>query len=104
MKLKFPKKVQIGHHLFTVKYDKKEAGGSFSYENREIIIGTEHLEKDPSSVFGVIAHEVMEIIHCMINTRYTDWGTMRDFKFFMTHKEFQTSMEIFTQTIQNFIE
>lgn len=104
MELKFPKKVQIGHHTFSVKYDKKESGGSFSYESREIIIGTQYLESDPSSVFGVIIHEVMEVIHCMTNTRYTDWGTMRDFKFFMTHKEFQTNIEIFTQVIQNFIK
>lgn len=103
MRIKLIKSVLIGHHQFTVKYDKKSGGGYFSFEDRIIVVGIQHIENDPISVVGVLMHELMEVICCITNTRYSDWGTMKDFKFFMTHKEFQTNMEMFTQALSNFI-
>ena len=104
MELKFPKKVEIGDYLFTVKYNKTHAGGSLNYGTRIIEIGILHIDKDPVSVFGVINHEIMECVTILTNTRFTDNGAGGDYKFFMTHKEFEVNTAIFTRAILNFIK
>ena len=104
MELKLVKKINIGDHTFNVKYNNKISGGNFNYGTLEMEIGTKHLVKDPGAVFGIICHEIMEAITIMTNTRYTDTGTMNDFKFFMTHKEFETNIAFFSSAIQKFIK
>jgi len=104
MKLKFPKTIFVASDKFKVKYDKKEGGGSFDFSSGELIIGTHRLKDNPETVFNVICHELMEITCCVTSTRYYDPGTMKDFKFFMTHKEFQTNIEIFSKALDQFLE
>lgn len=103
MKLKFPKKIEIGDHTFNITYNKKISGGSFDFEDLSIEIGTKYLGISHDTIFGIICHEVMEIIHVVTSTRYVDFGTMRDFKFFMTHKEFEVNTILFSKAIQKFI-
>ena len=104
MELKLPKKIEIGYMIFDITYNKESSGASFYFREREIIIGTLHLKKDPESVFMVICHEVMEIIHCMHNTRYMDESVPDNYKFFMDHKEFENNINMFSKVIQKFIK
>jgi hypothetical protein len=104
MKIKFPKKITILACEFIVKKDKKTSGGSFNMKKGEIIIGTEFLGIDDSSVFNVICHEVMEIILALLSLRYHDGSVSNNYKFFMDHKEFQTSIVVFADTIKHFME
>jgi hypothetical protein len=104
MKLKFPKKINIASDTFKVKYNKNIGGGSFTFDDYTITIGTYHLKRSPKTVFSTILHEVSEIAHVICNTRYDDNGTLQDFKFFMSHKEFQVHNEIVATAIQQFIK
>lgn len=102
--LKLPRTVMIASDTFKMKYNKKGYGASFDFVTGVIEIGTARLEFSPSSVFASIMHEVSEIAHCICNTRYEDHGTLSDFKFFMTHKEFQTHTEMVAQAMLQFIK
>jgi hypothetical protein len=104
MQLKFPKKIEIGDHTFTIVYNKKTSGGSFTYETLDMTIGTKHLEKSPETVFGIICHEIMEAITVVTNTSFKDYGSGGDYKFIASHKEFETNMMLFAMAIQKFIK
>lgn len=103
MKLKFPKTVTIGSYKFAIKKNKKNAGASFNFKTREIIIGTEHIEEDENSVFGLICHELMEISSVITSTRYNDPCVTENYKFVMDHKEFETTIEVFSKALSEFI-
>lgn len=105
MKLKFPKKVEIGHVTFTVSYNKNiGCGASFSFADRSIEIGTVQLKRDPNTVFMLICHEVMEIIHCINCTRYLDGSVIGNYMFIMDHKQFEVNNNMFSQAIRQFLE
>jgi|SRR6187402_218684 len=104
MKLKYPKKITIGSTDFKIKYDKTNSGGSFTFDNPLITIGTYDLQHgNDIYVFMIMCHEIMEVINTMSCTRYHCPGDT-DFKFFMSHKEFRTNIELFATAIRNFIE
>ncbi len=104
MKLIFPKVINILSFTFKIKQNKTSSGGSFCFAKGEIVIGTKHILDDPTSVFDVICHEVMEAITVATNTRYKDGSCGDNYKFFMDHKEFQTNISLFSITIQKFIK
>lgn len=103
MKLKFPKKIEILSYQFKIVYNKNESGGYFNFDQREIGIGTKRLELNPDYVFMIICHEIMEMITVMTNTRYDDGSVAGDWKFFMSHKEFENNIQIFSKAIKEFI-
>lgn len=104
MELRLPKKVEIGHMTFSVSYHKNEGGAAFSFTDRSIAIGTKQLERDPGSVFMLICHEVMEIIHCITCTRYHDESVEGNYMFVMDHKQFEVNNNMFSQAIRQFIK
>lgn len=103
MKIVFPKEISILSHTFKVRTDKNNAGGSFSFPDSEIVIGTATLQSDPSYVFSVICHEVMEAVCVATGTRYSDPSVPNDYKFFMDHKGFEVNISVFAKVIQQFI-
>ena len=100
LKYKIPNYITVVHQKFKVIKDKAHGGGSFDCSKSEIIIGTRDLEISPDYTFSVLIHEISELIHVnLLNTRYTDYGTANDYKFFMTHKEFETHNAILSSII-----
>lgn len=104
MELKLPKKVEIGYMTFTVTYHKEHSGASFAFKDRSMAIGTLHLDRDPGSVFMIICHEVMEIIHCINCTRYHDESVDGNYMFVMDHKQFEVNNNMFSQAIRQFMK
>ena len=104
MELKLIKEVTITAVTFKIKYDSNTGGGSFSFRDREIIIGTIHLKNDPTSVFNIILHEISEALHCCLKTRYDDDSAGDNYKFFMDHKEFENHTMLLAQLISKFIK
>lgn len=104
MTITFPKKIEVLSYTFKVIQDKSHAGGSFSFSDSEIVIGTKCLHTDPSYTFNVICHELMEIIHVALSTRYDDNSVGGNYKFFQDHKEFENSINLFSILIQKFIK
>lgn len=104
MTIKFPEFIVILSCRFKVIQKADEAGGSFNTAKGELIIGTKHLLEDPDYTFQVICHELLEVIYSLANLRYSDNSVEGNYKFFMDHKEFQIATNIFSHSIQQFIE
>lgn len=104
MRIVIPEKIEILSYTFSVIQDKSHGGGSFSFGDNQIVIGTKNLLKDPSYTFNVICHEIMEIIHVISSTRYDDASVSGNYKFFQDHKEFENNINLFAKIIQNFIK
>lgn len=104
MIIKFPKSVNIISFYFDIITDDTIGGGHFDINESTITIGTKHLEKDPSYVFSVICHEVMEVISELTRTRYNDPSVDGNYKFFMDHKEFEMNIKVFSSIISQFIQ
>lgn len=104
MKIIFPEKIEILSYTFKIKQEESHAGGNFSFVDSKIIIGTKCLNDDPNYTFSVICHELMEVIHVALATRYDDASVEGNYKFFQDHKEFQNGISLFAIAIQKFIK
>ena len=102
--IKFPKKITVGTCLYYVKTDITIDGGSFDTLNCKLVIGTRSLEKDPGYVWGVINHELMEMVYAAYTVRYDDRSVEGNYKFFMDHKEFSNCSQEFSKLILKFIK
>lgn len=90
---------------FKVITNPKHNGGSFNLVGEGIIeIGTECIKEDPGYTFMLICHEIAEVIHVTMRTRYDDPSVSSNYKFFMDHKEFENHTRVFADTIQKFIK
>lgn len=103
IKLKFPNRINIISFNFKIIADKTIGGGSFDIGKGEIVIGIKHINDDPTYVFNVICHELMEVISELTRTRYDDPSVHGNYKFFWDHKEFELNVKIFAETIRHFI-
>lgn len=103
IKLRFPKQINIISFNFKVIADKTLGGGSFDINKGEIVIGVKHIKEDPTYVFNVLCHELMEVISELTRTRYSDPSVSGNYKFFWDHKEFELNVKIFAETIRHFI-
>lgn len=104
MEIKIPKTVNIREHVFTVETNKGVSGAWFDISSSTIGIGTLNIKSNPGYTFMLISHEVSEIIHCLLGTRYNDYSSEDNYKFFMDHKEFENHTALFSSVIQNFIK
>ena len=100
----FPRKVIIGPMTYNVIADPKTDGGSFDSLECKLTIGTKSLKKDPTYVWSIINHEVMEIVCATQRVRYDDPSVEGDYKFFMSHKEFENCMSEFSKVIVQFLK
>ncbi len=104
MKLQQLSEVNICGYKFKIEWDKTHSGGSFSFSGRAIIIGTSRLKSNSEITFMILMHEVSEIIHLILNTRYDDPSVDGNYKFFLDHKEFENHNSILSNTILQFIK
>ena len=74
MRLIYRKKIRIGAITFRILYDPKSDGAEFSYPTKKrkafIRIGTLYAKTAPAYVFGLILHELKEILQIEQSTRY----------------------------------
>lgn len=61
------------------------------------------MEKDPNYVFSLIMHEISELLHTMLDTRYDDRNVRGNYKFFMDHKEFSNHNLLLSSYISKFL-
>lgn len=101
MKFKIPRIVMILGQKFDVIKEPDNGGGNFSLGDAEIKIGTKHFKKSPDYTFQILVHEISEVIHCIIATRYDDYSASNNYKFFMDHKEFENHNTILSGIIFN---
>jgi hypothetical protein len=103
MKYKIPKKLLIVGQEYIIKKDKNSNGASFSMSNKEIILGIAQIKTRPERVFEALVHEISEIIHSSLDTRYEAWGNVADYKFVLDHKEFQNHNQILTILLYKYV-
>jgi hypothetical protein len=105
MKLKKLKKVKILGHTVLIQWDENFNGGAFALEGdvTAIQIGCEALKTDPSRTHSTLMHELSELIHVLLCSRYDDMGG-NGYKFFMSHKEFQNHNRVLCETYMKFFK
>lgn len=107
MRYKYPKKITLGNTEFTIIYDKKSGGGSFSFgdEKRKpsITIGMQYLKTDPDFFLTIIVHELSEIIHVLLTQRFKYQDNDTNYLFSYDHRGFDTHCSILSGALKNFI-
>lgn len=103
MKIKKLKKIEILGTPFKIVWDQGSTDASFSYYEQLIRIGCEHIEKDPNYIFSLIMHEISELLHVILSTRYRDGNIENNYKFFMDHKEFSNHNLLLSSYITKFL-
>lgn len=104
MQLKFPKKIIIGAMEFNIKYEKESYAGSFSYDDDEIIIGIKNYKEKPLYTLSVIIHELTEVLHCQMHTRFQPSDNLSNYLFSYSHKEHTKICQDLTGLLNNFIK
>lgn len=104
MEIKFIKSVEILSSSFKVIWDKKNDGGSFSWSKGEIVIGIKSIKTDPVWTFGVISHEIMEVIFIGMGARFESGRTGENYLFNFDHQTFENTIQVHAQALSKFIK
>lgn len=104
MKINQLDKINICGYVFKIEWDKTHSGGSFFFNDRTIIIGSSRIKTNVEITFMILMHELSEIIHLIINTRYQDPSCDTNYKFFLDHKEFENHNTILSSVLTKFIK
>lgn len=102
MQLKKLKEIQIGRTTFNIIWDKDSYGGSFSFPDKELMIGTK--SKCDKEIFDILVHELSEALHCDLYTRFYGHNQEEDYLFIMDHKQFTVHNTLLAQLILKFIK
>ena len=88
--MKIPKKVLICGREFTVKINKKQSGGSFTYDGCEIIVGGRY----PHDMPNIFLHEVIEAVFAERGMRYKLYNDSnnQDYQFAFKHTEYENAV------------
>ncbi len=100
MTIKKIKKITVGSTEFKIKWNNKHGGGSFDYATRVIEIGT---ACGDDRTFEVIMHELSEMTHCTMHTRFERTDVHDDYTFVMDHRQFDAHNAYLTGLIKQFI-
>lgn len=108
MKYKYPKKVTIGSEEFKVIYDKNIGGGEFSlsWEDKEayIKIGMKHHKGSDLNFINIVLHEITEIVHVVLGTRFKAPDNDSNYHFCYNHREHTTACEMISSVLKQFIK
>jgi len=101
MKIKKIKSIKVNCYTFSINWNKEHDGGSFSYGDLEIDIGTR--DNNDQEILMIICHELMEICALEMNVRLKrpDCGT--DYVFVYDHRQYETMMNMFAGLLAQFL-
>ena len=102
MKIKIPKTITVCSTTFKIK-QRNDDQARFSYDKSCIEIGTRYLKTDPTRVLELIIHELTEIIHIELYTRYQTNDDLR-FEFHYTHRQHTTACAMLAGLLTRFIK
>ncbi len=108
MKYKYPKTIIIGPHEWQMKYDKTKADGEFSYpyknEKGFIRIGMRDCKADSGDFLNILIHELTEIIHVEMGTRFKAPDNLSNYHFCYNHREYTTYCATLAGILRYFIK
>ena len=85
---------------FEITWDPTTNGASFDMFTQKILIGTQSPE---DWQWNLVSHEISEIIHCQLCTRYSDYSVGGNYRFSMDHKQFETHNMILISVLRKFM-
>lgn len=91
-----PKKINILGSDWMIIQDKNNGGASFTFKTYTITLGVNY--KNVEDIFEILIHEISEIIHIVLCSRFDDRGN-DSYIFVMNHAKFQTHNEILVKTL-----
>lgn len=103
LKLNLLKEIDILSSTYKITYNKEHGGGYFDRGKSSIEIGVKPIKNDPLWVFGVISHEIMEVILCTMGGRFENGRTGENYLFNFDHQIFENAIQTHAQIIHKFI-
>jgi hypothetical protein len=101
MKIKRIKKISVAAAQFDVRWDKKEHGAWFNYQDKVLCIGTAY--GCDSKIFDNICHELMEICAIELCVRLSRPDCNSDYIFVYDHRQHTTMQSMFSAALAKFI-
>ena len=103
IRLRFPKRIQIGGKTFEVVTDKERRDAEFSWHEGKLTIGIAEIKDDPVWVFRRVVHEVFEMWAVSLNIRYSRPDEWASYEFHFDHRDFDNLCDNATGTLAEFI-
>lgn len=105
------REINILGHTCVINFKREHGGGSFSLGAKggrnEIVVYIEpDGEKSDEVVFQVLCHELSELIHALLNTRYhsSNTSTSGGYMFVMDDNEFELHNSLFSIALYEFLK
>jgi hypothetical protein len=101
MKIKRLSKLSINSYEFRIKWDGTISGGSFNYDEHEIVIGTK--KNTESEIFNILCHELLEACACECRCRFYRSDVSDDYYFMYDHRLHDIKANMLASLIWRFL-
>lgn len=100
MRIKRLRKIRIGSIDFKINWHKAYDGGSFSFLDAEINIGT----RFPHLIFETVVHEITEVVLAGMHVRHLRSDCDTDYIFVYDHRQHTSACASIAGLIEQFME
>ena len=102
MKLKKIRKLRVNSYEFSVVWDKKVGGGSYSYQTRKMVIGCKDASEEEQ--FMILLHELEELAATEMHVRMQRPDCDGDFIFVYDHRQHDLKSNMVAGWLMQFLD
>jgi len=93
--------LRVNSYVFNVIWDNTVSGGSFSFSEKNLTIGTRCNDED--LIFMILCHELQEMSAIEMNVRMQRPDCNTDYIFVYDHRQFETMINMFAGLLKQFL-